>query len=69
MLLIKGKYVGGRIIIGKEERAYLEMVILVPDSAMIRFRVPPPFPADTHKKYVKPMPPHPNTTSIICPDL
>ena len=28
------------------ERAYFEMVILVPDSAMILFRVLPPFPAE-----------------------
>ncbi len=27
---------------------YLEMVIFVPDSAMIRFRVLPPFPARDH---------------------
>lgn len=30
----------------KWEKAYFEMVIFVPDSAIIRFRVFPPFPAE-----------------------
>ena len=34
----------------KEGRAYFEMVILVPDSAMILLRVLPPFPAEREKE-------------------
>ena len=33
----------------KEGRAYFEMVILVPDSAMILLRVLPPFPAERER--------------------
>ena len=32
--------------------AYLEMVIFVPDSAIIRFRVPPPLPAQIDSVYM-----------------
>ena len=35
-----------------EERAYFEMVILVPDSAMILFRVLPPFPTEQANKHI-----------------
>ena len=39
---MEGRREGGR----GRERAYFEMVILVPDSAIILLRVLPPFPAE-----------------------